>query len=289
MDEAQFKAFVAINQHGSFSAAAEALHLTQPAVSKRISALEDLLDTQLFDRIGRTSVMTEAGRTLLPRAEEMLAGFTSLRESIHDLQGNISGKLSLGTSHHIGLHRLPPVLREFTSCYPNVELDLHFVDSEDGCEGVEQGNLEMAIVTLPLTSPAVLNIKKVWDDPLVLVTGKSHPLANRKKITIDELAEYDAILPGSNTYTRGLLEKELKLTQREIRTGLSTNYLETNKMMASIGLGWSILPASMVDKDLHRIKLEGIDLHRSLGYVTHRDRSLSNATRAMINILDRIS
>ena len=289
MDEAQLKAFVAINQHGSFSAAAEALHLTQPAVSKRISALEELLDTQLFDRIGRTSVMTEAGRTLRPRAVQMLAGFTGLRESIHDLQGNISGKLSLGTSHHIGLHRLPPVLREFTSSYPDVELDLHFVDSEDGCAGVEQGDLELAIVTLPLASPPALNIKKVWDDPLVLVAGKSHPLARRNKISINELAEYDAILPGSNTYTRGLLESELKLAEREIRTGLSTNYLETNKMMASIGLGWSILPESMVDKDLHRIKLKGIDLHRSLGYVTHRDRSLSNATRAMINILDRIS
>ena len=289
MDEAHLKAFVAINQHGSFSAAAEALHLTQPAISKRISALEDVLGAQLFDRIGRTSVMTEAGRVLLPRAEQMLAGFTSLRESIHDLQGNISGRLSLGTSHHIGLHRLPPVLRNFTSSYPDVELDLHFVDSEDGCAGVEQGDLELAVVTLPPAPSPALNIKKVWDDPLILVAGKGHPLAKRKKITISELAEHDAILPGSNTYTRGLLENELKLAQREIHTGLSTNYLETNKMMASIGLGWSILPASMVDKDLHRIKLEGIDLHRSLGYVTHRDRSLSNATRAMIKILDNIS
>jgi DNA-binding transcriptional LysR family regulator len=287
MDEPQLKAFVAIDRYGSFSAAAESLHLTQPAISKRISSLEDALGTRLFDRIGRSTVMTEAGRTLLPKAEKMLAEFSDMRESISDLQGRISGRLSLGTSHHIGLHRLPPVLREFTAGYPDVELDLHFVDSEDGCAGVEQGSLELALVTLPLASPPVLDVKVIWDDPLVLVAGKNHPLAARKKIRIEELVQYDAILPGTNTYTRGLLESELQLEQRGIRTGLSTNYLETNKMMASIGLGWSILPASMVDKDLHRIKLEGINLHRSLGYVTHRGRSLSSATRAMISILDR--
>ena len=288
MDEAQLRAFVAIRQYGSFSAAADALHVTQPAVSKRIASLEEQLGAPLFDRIGRTTVMTEAGRTLLPRAERMLTEFAELREKISGLQGRVRGRLSLGTSHHIGLHRLPPVLREYSHRFPGVELDLHFVDSEDGCSGVANGTLEMAIVTLPLSPPPILVAKKIWDDPLVLVTGKEHPLAGRETITIAELADYDAILPGAGTYTRGLLEDELKLTQREIHTGLSTNYLETNKMMTSIGLGWSILPESMVDKDLHRITLKGIELHRSLGYVIHRDRSLSNATQAMINLLNQV-
>lgn len=289
MDEAQLRAFVAIRQYGSFSAAADALHVTQPAVSKRIATLEEQLGASLFDRIGRTTVLTEAGRTLLPRAERMLTEFAELREKISGLQGRVRGRLSLGTSHHIGLHRLPPVLREYSHRFPGVELDLHFVDSEDGCSGVANGALEMAIVTLPLSPPPILVAKKVWDDPLVLVTGKEHPLAGRETITIAELADYDAILPGAGTYTRGLLEDELKLTQREIHTGLSTNYLETNKMMTSIGLGWSILPESMVDKDLHRITLKGIELHRSLGYVVHRDRSLSNATQAMINLLNQVT
>lgn len=289
MDEAQLRAFVAIRQYGSFSAAADALHVTQPAVSKRIATLEEQLGASLFDRIGRTTVLTEAGRTLLPRAERMLTEFAELREKISGLQGCVRGRLSLGTSHHIGLHRLPPVLREYSHRFPGVELDLHFVDSEDGCSGVANGALEMAIVTLPLSPPPILVVKKVWDDPLVLVTGKEHPLAGRETITIAELADYDAILPGAGTYTRGLLEDELKLTQREIHTGLSTNYLETNKMMTSIGLGWSILPESMVDKDLHRITLKGIELHRSLGYVVHRDRSLSNATQAMINLLNQVT
>jgi DNA-binding transcriptional LysR family regulator len=115
-----------------------------------------------------------------------------------------------------------------------------------------------------------------------------HALASRDTIDVEELADHEAILPGINTYTRALLEEKLALTGSKLRVGLSTNYLETNKMMTSIGLGWTILPETMLDGSVKKIAIRDISLRRELGYVTHIDMTLSNATRAMIELLDNI-
>ncbi len=288
MDEPQLKAFVAITKHGSFTAAANSLHLTQPAISKRIASLEMQLGSPLFDRIGRTARLTDTGSKLLPLAENMLTSFSNLRKTADNMKLEISGILTLGTSHHIGLHRLPPVLRQYTNQYPDVELALHFVDSEDGVQGVERGLLEMAIITLPANTPKLLSATRVWDDPLALVVGKMHKLAGKASVAVEELAKHEAILPDVNTYTRALLEEKLALTGYKLRIGLSTNFLETNKMMASIGLGWTIIPESMLDETVVKIGIKNIDLRRKLGYVTHNDMTLSNATKAMIGLLDSI-
>lgn len=286
MDESQLRAFVAINRYGSFSAAADNLHLTQPAISKRIAALETQLGSKLFDRIGRSIKLNETGMQLLPLAEKLLISFNNLRLSADNISNHVQGRLSLGISHHVGLHRLPPVLRRYTSQYPDVELSMHFVDSEDGVRGVESGELEMAIITLPQTTPEILNVTIVWDDPLSIVVGKNHELASAGSISIEELSQHEAILPEINTFTRGLLEEKLLLTGYQLHVGLSTNYLETNKMMASIGLGWTIIPDTMLDDSVIRIDIKNFQISRKLGYVTHKEMTLSNATNAMIRLLD---
>ncbi len=288
MDESQLKAFVAINRYGSFTAAADSLYITQPAISKRIAALESQLGTPLFDRIGRNARLTESGQQLLPLVEKMILSFANLRQSADNMKQQVSGGLSLGTSHHVGLHRLPPILRQYTDQYPDVELALHFVDSEDGVRGVETGELEMAIITLPAMPPKSISATPVWDDPLTVVVGNMHELAKKTAIAVEELITYEAILPGVNTYTRALLEEKLALSGHKLNVGLSTNFLETNKMMASIGLGWTIIPETMLDDSVRKIKIKNINLRRKLGYVTHHDMTLSNATKAMINLLDSI-
>ena len=117
MDLANLNAFIAIAEAGSFSEAGERLHLTQPAVSKRIAGLEQQLNVRLFDRIGREVSLTEAGRALLPRAYQILNVLDDTRRALTNLNGEISSRLTLATSHHIGLHRLPPLLRAFTRAH----------------------------------------------------------------------------------------------------------------------------------------------------------------------------
>src|SRR5690625_2714527 len=149
MDPANLVAFLEVARTGSFSHAAASLHLTQPAVSKRISVLEQALDVALFDRIGRGVELTEAGHALLPRVQRLLADMEDIRRSISHREGPVRGTLRIGTSHHIVLHRLPPVLRAFAQRHPLVELDIHYVDSEEAYAQVAAGELELGLVTLP--------------------------------------------------------------------------------------------------------------------------------------------
>jgi DNA-binding transcriptional LysR family regulator len=288
MDTVNLQTFIAAAERESFSLAAEQLYLTQPAVSKRIATLEGELNASLFDRIGRRVSLTEAGRELLPRAKSILRDIEDSRRMISNLTGTVAGRLSIGTSHHIGLHRLPPVLRQFTKAYPEVALDLQFMDSEAACRAVQTGDLELGIVTLPLEPLTDLHSELIWPDPLDVVVGHEHPLARQSKPSFAQLAKHPAILPSPGTYTRELLEKSLGKKGMQLTAGMTTNYLETIKMMVSVGLGWSVLPRSMLSKELIPLKIRGITLVRQLGIVRHRARTLSNAASAMINTLQSL-
>lgn len=282
MDTNNLKAFIAVAQTGSFSLAALQLHLTQPAVSKRISVLESQFNSQLFDRIGRSVNLTEAGRTLLPRAKSILLEVEDTSRALSTLSEQVDGSLSLGTSHHIGLHRLPKVLRKFSQTYPLVHLDIHFTDSELAHQAVLQGEQELAVITLaPKPHPKIVS-GVIWDDPLVFVAAADHPLANSPQLTLAELQHTRAILPGLNTYTGQIVQTLHQQQQLPLNTAMSTNYLETIKMMVSIGLGWSVLPLSMVDSQLSQLDVAGVALRRQLGIIYHRERALSNAASAFI-------
>jgi DNA-binding transcriptional LysR family regulator len=284
MDIAALQAFLAVAETGSFSRAAERIFITQPAVSKRISALESQLGTRLFDRIGRTVRLTEAGQALLERTRAILRELDDVKRSITNLAGTIGGELALATSHHIGLHRLPPALKRFHDTYPGVRLDLQFMDSEKACTAVAQGEIELALVTLPPGLPGPLQVVKVWDDPLDIVVSRTHPLAGAPG-TAKALLDYPAILPGPGTYTREIILKALGPLRDQIQIGMATNYLEVLKMLASIGLGWSALPRTMIDDSLKVVQIKKITIQRDLGLVTHAARTLSNAAQAMIRIV----
>ncbi|PMR76999.1 LysR family transcriptional regulator [Billgrantia endophytica] len=286
MDTQSLQAFLAVADSASFSRAAEQLHLTQPAVSKRIAVLEDQIGARLFDRIGRRVTLTEAGRVLLPRARQILVMVDDSRRALGNLTGDIGGSLTLATSHHIGLHRLPPLLKAYTHTHPEVSLDLRFLDSEQAYQGVLDGELEMAVVTLAPHPDPQLDVVPVWDDRMCFVCAHDHPLAARGRLTLHELCAFDAVLPGPMTFTRTLIEARFASAGLTLPVVLSTNYLETLKMMTAIGLGWSLLPERLVAGELHELAVDHPSIHRSLGYLAHKSRSLSNAARAMLALLE---
>jgi DNA-binding transcriptional LysR family regulator len=287
MDTLALKTFVGIAQCGSFSIAAEQLHLTQPAVSKRVSALEEQLGTTLFDRVGRRVLLTEAGRKLLPRAQDILNQLKLATQEIHDLQGDISGLLQMATSHHIGMHRLPQVLRQYAEQYPQVILDIDFIDSEKAYDKVLKGEVELAVITLSPVPQPPIEQQQLWQDKLVFVAHKSHPILDGRPVTLKELSQHRAILPGLNTYTGQIVSSLFADSQLKLNSSMATNYLETIKMLVDIGLGWSVIPATMLDNDVCTIDIPGVKINRSLGYICHQDRSLSNAGQAFIEQLRR--
>lgn len=288
MDFPSLKAFVAVAECRSFSHAAERLFMTQPAVSKRVAALEEDLGIALFDRLGRNIQLTEAGEKFLVSARRILDDITVSREEVHSLSASVSGRLRLATSHHIGIHRLPPILKAFTQAHKDVELDLLFMDSELACEEVARGNIELAVVTLPDQVPGVLCTQLVWPDPLSLVCAKDHPLANqvtKGPISASQLVAHNAVLPARGTVTRDILLTALKPYGVTVETSLETNYLETIKMMVSVGLGWSALPVAMLDEDIVQVPVKGLSMQRQLGYVHLDGKTLSRAALAFLEML----
>jgi len=285
MNISALQAFLAVAESGSFSRAAERIYLTQPAISKRIAALEKEIGARLFDRIGRGIHLTPAGEALLGRARNVLKELEDVKRGIANLSGSISGELLLATSHHIGLHRLPGLLKRFHETYTQVRLNLQFMDSEKACQGVARGDLELAVVTLPPETATPLKTEKIWDDPLDIVVSPGHPLARELPVTLNRLLDYPAILPGPGTYTREIILKAFGRLRDRIQVGMATNYLEVLKMLATIGLGWSALPRTMIDAGLNVVQIEKVEIRRVLGIVTHEKRTLSNAGQAMIRII----
>ncbi|MFT0211082.1 LysR family transcriptional regulator [Pseudomonas sp. F1_0610] len=285
MDLANLHTFIAVAELGSFSLAGERLHLTQPAVSKRIAALEQQLNARLFDRIGRDVGLTQAGTALLPRARRIINELQDTQRALANLEQHVGGSLTLATSHHIGLHRLPATLKAFTKQYPKVRLDIRFLDSEVAYEQVLQGRCELAIITLSPSTQPPLHAMPIWLDYLDFVAAKDHPLSMLGSLTLEDLAAYPAVFPGANTFTQKIAQGFFDRAGITPNISMSSNYLETIKMMVSIGLAWSLLPRTMLDDSIAHLKVGNIQLTRQLGYIFHQERTLSNAAQAFMQIL----
>lgn len=283
MDPENLKAFRSVARCGSFSLAADELFITQPAVSKRVASLESGLGVSLFDRIGKSIQLTQAGRILLPRAEQLLNQLEEARRALADLSGDVRGELHVATSHHVGLHKLPPVLRAFASEFPQVNLKFEFLDSEVALERVHRGICELAVVTLAPGPVDHLEFETLWQDRLRFVTGLESDLPESTNLL--SLSESPAILPDLSTYTGRLVKRCFDERRLPLSINMTTNYLETIKMMVSVGLGWSVLPESMLDDNIRALHLAGVSLVRDLGVARHEKRQLSNAAQAFLEVL----
>lgn len=276
-------------RYKSFSKASDYLFVTQPAVSKRVASLEAELGVELFNRIARTVSLTEAGKQLLGRAQELVNQADELQRYASNLNEDISGNLSISVSHHIGLHRMPPVLRSFNERYPDVNLDIRFEDSDQAFNSVEQGDIEFAVITLPQILPAKINAQVVWVDELHIVASQDHDLAKKSKVTLSDLARYSCVLPSRDTETHQIMLRLFSSSDLEMKLQMETNSLETLKMLVGAGIGWSLLPSSML-KDSELLVVDvGYSLRRNLGMVFHSKRSLSNAARALSDLIESTS
>ena len=287
MDITDLETFLAVTELDSFSRAAEQMHVTQPAISKRIKALEDEMGARLFDRIARKITLTEAGQTLANRGKSILLELADIKTSINNLDSVISGPLHIATSHHIGLHRLPTALRHLNQHHPDIELDLKFMDSEQACSAVAQGAIELAIVTLPEQANKDLVMQPVWFDVLQIVVAPDHPLANAGVIAKKALLAYAAILPGPGTVTREIILRVFGRHAKQIDVAIATNYLEVLKMLTTVGLGWTALPETMIDDSLKVVQIKDMTIERQLGIVWHKQRTVSNAAKLMIAIINQ--
>lgn len=290
MDISSLQAFIAVARYQSFSKASEKLFVTQPAISKRVAALEDELGTQLFNRIARQVSLTEAGKQLLPKAQEVVNQAQDMHRYASNLNDDISGILSVAIAHHVGLHRMPPILKAFNELHPKVTLDIRFEDSDIAFMGVEQGDIEFAVITLPHTLPDKLIKQVIWQDDLNVVVGNDHPLAEDiagvlTKVTLSELAKYPCVLTSQDTETHQIILRQFKNQDLAFDVQMQTNNLETLKMLTAAGIGWSVLPKTMNDASITVLNAN-VPLTRELGLVIHNKRTLSKAAHVLKTLIE---
>ena len=287
MNLAAFEAFVKVMETGSISLAADQLFITQPAVTKRIHSLEEYFGVKLFESAGRGVQPTHASHSLLPKVKSWLNELGDIHNTLSHEQGQVQGKLKIGTSHHIGLHHLPSHLRSYVQQFPEVTLDVHFVDSEQAHEQVLAGDLELAFLTLPPQLDERLKYVTIWNDPLVFAASPFHPLAQKQNLSLEDLIQYPSLLPASQTYTSQITLAEFEKQSVKPKITMSNNPLESIRMLVSIGLGWSVLPKTLLNQDLKQLDIP-LEMNRQLGMVWHPARTQSKAAEALVNIMKQL-
>ena len=286
MNLAAFEAFVKVMETGSISLAADQLFITQPAVTKRIHSLEEYFGVKLFESAGRGVQATHAAHSLLPKVKNWLNELGDIHHTLSHEQGQVQGRLKIGTSHHIGLHHLPDHLRRYVQDFPDVTLDVHFVDSEQAHEQVLAGDLELAFLTLPPQGDDRLQYVTIWNDPLVFVAAPFHPLAQQKRLKLEDLTQFPSLLPAAQTYNSQITLAEFEKQGVKPKITMSNNPLESIRMLVSIGLGWSVLPKTLINQDLQQLDIN-LEMNRQLGMVWHPGRTQSKAAQALVNFMQQ--
>ncbi|MGH7320193.1 MAG: LysR family transcriptional regulator [Candidatus Rokuibacteriota bacterium] len=279
MEIDQVETFLAVGTFGGFRRAAEALRVTQPAVSARIKALEASLGVSLFERKRGGLTLSAAGRALRPRAEQLVQAVALARQAVHALAPQSGGALQIAAALSICTYLLPDVLKRFQAAQPTVMVTVRSGHSKEVLEMVLRGEAEIGLAR-SLHHPAVETMS-LADDPLVLVQHKSHPRVGARRARLEEVADAPLIFfdRGSSdwTLTHGLFR----------RAGLVPNVvlevetIETAKRMVERGLGLAFLPRLAVARELRTMALAAVQipdaepLSRSLDVVHPRHRPLS--------------
>jgi DNA-binding transcriptional LysR family regulator len=286
----QLEVFLAVARAASFRRAAEALHLSQPALSQHVQELEAELGTRLFDRLGRAVHLTETGRVLDEHATGLFRTLTDARHAIADLQGLQRGILTIGASTTPGIYVLPGVLGVFRQRHPGIDVTLHLGNSEQVASRVRAGEFDLGLVGDHRASPAKEWLAASVADELVLVVGPTHAWARRRDIRPHELAAQPLLLREPGSATRQVTERALADAGISYRAGMVLPHTEAIKQGVLAGLGVAFLSVYAVQGELatgrlRGLRVRGLRIVRHFHLIHHERRRLSAAARAFMELL----
>lgn len=290
MELTHLRSLLMIVREGSFTAAAEKLFVTQPALSQQIKGLEAALGVQLLDRRGRRFTVTAPGEVVLAHAERILAHWQLLQDELAALRGLAQGRLRIGTSDTICLYLLPPVVQAFRRQHPAVEIHLTNRPSREVAALLLEGALDFGIISLPVNEP-LLESEFLCERAEVAVCAPDHPLAAQAQVTLTELTSHPLLLLEKGTTSRALFEQLLG------QSGLSPQItdlgsIEVMKRYAEIGLGVAVVPAMAVAADVQLGRLHALTLPwfpvRAVGVVRRRHSYVAPAEQAFLALLQHL-
>jgi DNA-binding transcriptional LysR family regulator len=288
MDFDHLTTFLEIAKTGSFSRAGQKLFRSQPAVSAQIRQLEQEYGQKLFDRVGKTVKLTAAGEALIVYANRLLNLKEESLRAVTDLSSSPRGTLQIGANEATCLYVLPDLFAAYHRQYPAVQISIYRNFSRKVIEKIEDGSVDVGIVTLPVKSPS-LKIHSIFRDRLMLMVSASNPLARMKSVTLSEVADQPQIVPKTG-YTRQVFDKLFRPHRAKLRITMELASVGMIKRFVAAGLGVSIISESFAKDEVRSgeaklIAISDAPLTRELGLVYRRDRTLPRAAAAFVTLL----
>ncbi|MEM8883625.1 MAG: LysR family transcriptional regulator [Planctomycetota bacterium] len=289
MDLDSLKSFYHVAKEGSFSRAAKILHVSQPAMSVRIKTLETELDERLFDRERKGVALTEAGAVLFESAEKIFGDVDEALTRLRELRESGGGRVRLGCSDTASMNLLPPVLRRFRKKFPSAEITIRNAYSRGILDLLVRGELDFGIVSRPASVDRRLEVSPLFADPFVFVTQKNDPLLRRSEISLSALDGRPMVALEKGTHTRETVDRALRQAGARPQVVLETGNIEVQKLYASAGFGFALVPESaLLTNDRRRLQVRPLKdggLERTMAVVVPKARYLSRAATALIAML----
>ncbi|HZD32812.1 MAG TPA: LysR substrate-binding domain-containing protein [Candidatus Angelobacter sp.] len=289
----QLRIFQAVAQKRNFTRAAEAVHLTQPGISKHIKQMEDYFGVPLFDRSGKKVTLTEAGAVLLEATQEIMATIEAAERSIDDLKGLRGGRLRLGSSFPIGVYILPRVLAEFRRRHPAVEVALEIVLSDAIGAKILANEIDLGLASYEPRDPRLV-AREFMTDELVVIVPPGHPWGTKRHIAPEDMAGETFIVAARGAGTRTVVEERLKARGVVLPKVLEFGNLEGVKHAVEEGLGASVQARSVAQREveagtLHAVPLIGMETAIQFYYVQRKNTHLTHAARELVGLLEAAS
>ncbi|HEV3265111.1 MAG TPA: LysR substrate-binding domain-containing protein [Acidimicrobiales bacterium] len=278
----QLEYFVAVAEDRHFTRAAERLHVAQPSVSAQIRQLERTLGTQLFHRAPGKVSLTDAGELLLPLARRALADVEELVDGVADLDSLQRGRVAIGATPSLSTTLLPAALSRFHQRHPGVALAVTEQGSRRLVDGLESGELDVALAILPLHQPLLDSVTLAIEE-LVVVTSADHPLAARRRIEIADLSQVPLVMFRDGYDLKTVTLSVCHQAGFEPVVALEGGEMDGVLALVGAGLGAAIVPSIVASAhpDLHRLRVRSLSFRREIGLVHRGDRPLSRAAAAL--------
>ena len=282
------RAFVAVVDLEGFHRAAEALNLSQPALSRRIQRLEAAVGAALLERTTRRVGLTTVGRELLPLVRRMLDEFDSSLFAMRDVGRQRGGQITLACVPTAAFYFLPSVIARFNEQYPNIRFRILDLSANEGLESVARGEVEFGINLLGASDPE-LSFEPLLEDPFVLACRRDHPLAMRDLLAWSDLEGQPLVAVSRASGNRILLDAALVRAGVRLSWSYEVTHLSTSLGLVEAGLGISVLPKLATPQSDHPIivtrPIRNPEVSRTIGVVRRRGSRLAPPAERFLAML----
>jgi DNA-binding transcriptional LysR family regulator len=287
----QVEIFLAVARAKSFTRAAETLHVSQSTLSQHVLELERELGVRLFDRLGRTVTLTEAGRLLEEHASRIVTSVASARRTLDELKGLARGSLVIGASTTPGIYVLPSIVATFRSRYPGIDVSLRIANSQVIEERIRADEVDLGVVGGHILGTGERCIAAGLLDELLLIVPPRHAWGKRREIAASALTDVPLLMREQGSATRLVTERTLRQAGVKFRTAMELDHIEAIKQAVMAGLGVAFVSmyavrGEIATRRLCALRLKGLRVRRHFHVIHNEARTLTASGRAFMALLE---